>query len=97
MAEWCDEDLPAKVPEDGIVTLIITELGDSTVEALRKTAQANRRSIEEEAAMLIRIGLANSPAVSRLERADAIAAMTPKGVVQTDSTLLIRQDRDRDD
>jgi len=31
----------------------------------------------------------------RAERARRIAAMTPKGIVQTDSTLLIREDRDR--
>jgi hypothetical protein len=31
----------------------------------------------------------------RLRSADAVAAMTPKGVVQTDSTLLIREDGDR--
>lgn len=32
---------------------------------------------------------------SFLELADRIAAMTPKGVAQTDSADLIREDRDR--
>jgi plasmid stability protein len=78
-------------------TLTITDLEDTTVHSLRKSANANGHTVEEEAAMLIRRGLANSQALSRRERADAIAAMTPKGVVQTDSTLLIREDRERDD
>ena len=78
-------------------TLTIADLEDSTIDALRKTADAHGRSPEEEAAMLIRSGLARSDVLSRRERADAIAAMTPKGVLQTDSTLLIREDRDRND
>ena len=78
-------------------TLTIADLEESTIDALRKIADAHGRSPEEEAAMLIRSGLARSDVLSRRERADAIAAMTPKGVLQTDSTLLIREDRDRDD
>jgi plasmid stability protein len=78
-------------------TLLIPDLENSTVEALRRAAEANGHTVEQEAAMLIRTGLAHSGTLSRKERADAIAAMTPKGVVQTDSTLLIREDRDRDD
>ncbi len=31
----------------------------------------------------------------RVESADRIAAMTPKGVVQSDSVILLREDRDR--
>jgi antitoxin FitA len=78
-------------------TLTIPELEETTFYALRKSADANGHSLEEEAAMLIRSGLARSTVLSRRERADAIAAMTPKGIVQTDSTLLIREERDRDD
>ena len=75
-------------------TLKITDLEDSTVEALRQVAEANGHTIEQEAAQLIRSGLAASPRLTRRQRADAIAAMTPKGVKQTDSTALIREDRD---
>jgi antitoxin FitA len=74
-------------------TLTIADLEDSTIDALRKTADAHGRSPEEEAAMLIRSGLARSDVLSRRERADAIAAMTPKGVLQTDSTILVREAR----
>ena len=76
-------------------TLMITDLEESTVNSLRKSALANGRSPEEEAAMLIRLGLARSETLTRRERAEAIAAMTPAGVIQTDSTQLIRADRDR--
>ncbi len=76
-------------------TLTITDLEDSTVESLRKTAAANGHTIEEEAAMLIRSGLAQSKTLSLRQRAEAIAAMTPKGVVQTDSVLLVREGRNR--
>lgn len=76
-------------------TLTITDLEDSTLESLRKRAEANGSSVEEEAASLIRLGLVRAGSLTRRERAEVIAAMTPKGVEQTDSTLLIREDRDR--
>lgn len=75
-------------------TLLITDLEETTVESLRRIAAENGRSLEEEAAMLIRQGVARAPELSRRERADAIAAMTPRNVVQTDSTLLVREDRE---
>ena len=78
-------------------TLVISDLDESTIDSLRKSANAHGRTLEEEAALLIRSGLAGSKVLSRRERVDAIAAMTPKGVVQRDSTSLIREDRDRDD
>lgn len=77
-------------------TIIITELEPSVVESLQAAAATHGRTVEEEAAMLIRLGLARSPDLTRRQRADAIAAMTPKGVQQTDSTQLIREDRDRE-
>ena len=75
-------------------TLTITDLETSIVESLRRSADAHGRSVEEEAALLIKSGLSRSDALTRRERAEAISAMTPKGVPQTDSTLLIREDRD---
>lgn len=78
-------------------TLNITDLEPTTMELLRKVAAEKGHTVEQEAAMMIRSGLARAETLSRRERADAIAAMTPKGVLQTDSTLLIREDRDRDD
>lgn len=76
-------------------TLTISDLEDSTLEALRRNAAEHGRTVEQEAAELIRQGLGRSRILSRRERAEAISAMTPKGVRQTDSTLLVRKDRDR--
>jgi hypothetical protein len=78
-------------------TLTITDLEQSTVDSLRKVAAESGNTLEQAAAMMIRSGLARSHSLARWERAAAIRAMTPKGVKQTDSTLLIREDRDRDD
>lgn len=78
-------------------TLTITELEETTIDALKKVATEHGRTLEEEAAMLIRSGLSRSSTLSPRERVDAIAAMTPKNVVQTDSTSLLREDRDRDE
>ncbi len=76
-------------------TLTITDLDETTVDSLRKVAAATGNTVEQAAAMMIRSGLARSEALSRRERAEAIAAMTPKGVEQTDSVELIREDRAR--
>ncbi len=76
-------------------TLTITDLEKATVDSLRKVAAESGNTVEQAAAMMIRVGLARSGVLSRRERAEAIAAMTPEGVKQTDSTLLIREDRDR--
>ena len=75
-------------------TLTITELEDSIAQSLRRSADAHGRTVEEEAVFLIKAGLSQSDALTRRHRAEAISAMTPKGVLQTDSTLLIREDRD---
>ncbi|MBL8580641.1 MAG: hypothetical protein JNL61_00250 [Rhizobiaceae bacterium] len=76
---------------------IMIKLEDATLlEALSEMAKANNRSVESEVRQLLTKAVDERH--KRLEfyrRAQAISAMTPKGVVQTDSTLLIRADRDR--
>jgi hypothetical protein len=53
-------------------------------------------TIEEEVAAILVQGVgARRPPNWRLETADRIAAMTPKGVVQHDSTLFLRAERDK--
>ena len=80
-----------------MATLTIRNLDDSVVKALKKRATENHRSLEAE----LRIVLSQASRERRLSReefwqaADRIRAMTPKDRKQTDSTLLIRQDRDR--
>jgi plasmid stability protein len=77
-------------------TLTIDKLSPETWRSLEERARAHRKSIEEEVAEIIEKALGvHHGADWRRESAERIAAMTPKGVEQTDSTLLIREDRDR--
>jgi antitoxin FitA len=77
-------------------SLTISDLDADTLEALKAQAEQDGRTVSEEAADLIRRGLKRGwdPKALRAE-AERIAAMTPKGVTQTDSTTLLREDRDR--
>ena len=55
-----------------------------------------RHSLEDEAVSLLQDGLRERAKHRELvKRLDRIAAMTPKGVEQTDSVELLREDRDR--
>jgi plasmid stability protein len=76
--------------------LTIPDLDDSIFDALKQKAAEEGKTVEEEAVELIRQGLRTAhKSVSLRERAEAIASMTPKGVVQTDSAVLVREGRDR--
>lgn len=76
--------------------LTLRNLDDATLARLSDMAAANRLSTEEQATKLLVAALDDySRRKSRYETAERIAAMTPKGVTQTDSTLLFREDRDR--
>lgn len=76
---------------------ITIKLDDATlVDALSEIAKANNQTLESEIRQLLEKAVDDRH--RRLEfyrRAQKISAMTPKGVAQTDSTLLIREDRDR--
>jgi hypothetical protein len=76
------------------MTTVRLELDDRLFDQIVRKAKARNESIEDHILCLL-----NEAVFDRrktlLERIDAIAAMTPKGVEQTDSTLLIREDRDR--
>lgn len=77
-------------------TLTISTLDEFTLNVLKQRAKHEGKSPEEEAADLIReaLGRGRDPE-TLIARARAISAMTPKGVKQTDSADLIREDRDR--
>jgi len=76
--------------------ITIEKLSPQTWRNLEERARAHHKSIEEEATEIIeRAVCAPQSPDWRRKSADRIAAMTPKGVKQTDSTLLIREDRDR--
>lgn len=77
----------------GIIEKIAVD--DATLAQLTERARRHGRSVAEEAADALK---SISPRLSRqdtLARLDEVAAMTPKGVVQTDSAVLLREDRDR--
>ncbi len=77
---------------------ITIELDEAAVAELRRMAEIHGRSIDEEAQAIVTERVGHRPKMSpkdSLRRAREIRAMTPKGVVQTDSVALIREDRDR--
>ena len=76
--------------------ITIQKLSERAFEILAERARAHRQSIEDEAAAILEEAVTTqTQGDSRRRIVDRIAAMTPKGLVQTDSTQLIREDRDR--
>ncbi len=74
--------------------VIVRNLEDRVVAALKRKAELHGRSLEQE----LREILASAARLTGLERVQLsrrIRAMTPAGVRQTDSAKLIREDRDR--
>jgi plasmid stability protein len=77
----------------GIIEKIAVD--DETMRKLASDARKHGRSLEAEAAEWLRKSGSRPSRAEIIARFDAIAAMTPKDVKQTDSTLLVREDRDR--
>ena len=78
-----------------MANITIRGLDPRLVEKLKRQAKANNRSLQAELHEILNKSV--SAAMSKREflgRADHIAAMTPK-VPQTDSAILLREDRDR--
>ena len=78
-----------------MATLTIRNLDDAIVEKLKARAKAHHRSLEAEVRQMLTYGVRELSREEFFKEADRIRAMTPK-VPQTDSTLLIREDRDTD-
>lgn len=62
---------------------------------LEESARTHNRSLDEEVSLLLKKGLEMPERESLYDAARRIAAMTPKGVKQTDSVEMLREDRDR--
>lgn len=78
------------------VTIRIAD--EALLRKLSAQADAHHRSVEREVMEILTSAVEQEGAPNdRLSIARRISAMTPKGVVQTDSTLLVREDRDRDE
>jgi plasmid stability protein len=77
-----------------VATLTIRNLEDEVVGALKARAKRNNRSLEAEVREVLRDVATGGSPESLTDLADRIAALTPD-VRQTDSTELVRADRDR--
>ena len=73
--------------------VIVRNLDDKVIAALKAKAELHGHSLEQELRAILSAA-AKPNAEERLALADRIRAMTP-GKRQTDSTLLIRAGRDR--
>jgi plasmid stability protein len=78
-----------------MANLTIRNMEDEVVERMKERAAQNGRSLEAELREVVRQAASRRTRKELLAAADRVAAMTPKGVVQTDSAELIREDRDR--
>lgn len=76
-------------------TLTIRNLDDAVIERLKRRAKSNNRSLEGEVRAMLEAEVPLIDKAAVLASADRIAAMTPKDRPQSDSTQLIREDRDR--
>lgn len=78
-----------------MASLKLDSVSADVIHRLAELARRNRVSLEEQARRVLEAG---TPTVAKFDRAAAakrIAAMTPKGVEQTDSVILLREDRAR--
>ena len=76
-------------------SLTIRNLDGGVIDRLKAQARANHRSLEGEVRHLLTREVSEYLRTAEfLERADALAATT-SGEKQTDSAVLIREDRDR--
>jgi plasmid stability protein len=75
--------------------LNIKGIDEAVLEGLAEMAKAHDRSVEAEAAELLKTATERRRHnLALLREAERISAMTPEGRVQADSTLSIREDRD---
>ncbi len=78
-----------------MATITVRNVDDALVAALKAQARENQRSLEDEVRHLL------AQQVLRRERIEALRARTARlaaltaGSPQTDSALLLREDRDR--
>lgn len=74
--------------------VIVRNLDDQVVAALKSKAEMLGRSLEQHLRETLSEAAHLTPA-ERLALVRRVRAMTPAGIDQTDSTDILRQDRDR--
>lgn len=75
--------------------ITIKTISPQAIARIEELAAIHHRTVEEEAADIIEKAVAAPNRAARLAAVDRIAAMTPKGVEQSDSTAIIREARDQ--
>ncbi len=76
--------------------IVLEHIDDATLARLSEMATLNRVSVQEQAERILTEALdTRERRRLRVESAARIAAMTPKDVAQTDSVILLREDRER--
>jgi hypothetical protein len=79
-----------------VAQLVLSRIDDQILARLSELANANRISVQEQAERILTDALdSHARRRLRVESAARISAMTPKDVAQTDSVVLLREDRDR--
>lgn len=78
-----------------MATVTIRNLDDEVVEKLKRRAKAGNRSLEAEIRRILSQSASQISREELIQLADRIRAMTPE-VPQSDSTRLLREDRDSD-
>lgn len=76
-------------------TVTIRDIDKETLDRLKKRAAEEHRSLSAELRKILQDEAGRPTRKERIARIQEIAAMTPKDRPQTDSALLIREDRDR--
>lgn len=78
------------------VTLATLRISDKTLDEVAELARAESVPVDAQAEMLIRQALDHRrDRLALVQKLRDVRAMTPKDVIQTDSVLLLREDRDR--
>ena len=75
--------------------LVIEDIDDAVLDGLLRRAQRNSVSVEQEAKGVLQRSVQGPTRRELVERAEAIAAMTPREIPQTDTVQLLREDRSR--
>lgn len=79
-----------------MATLTIERIDDELARRIEELPAERRDMMDRQLRQVVQTFVAQpDAALTRCEIADRIAEMTPKGVAQTDSVLLLREDRDR--
>ncbi len=75
--------------------IVIEEVDEVVIDGSARLPASNCTSAEERVKTSLTQSMPRPSRQDLVRRAEAISAMTPTGVIQTDATLLLRQDRDR--